>query len=52
MSGEVILATGTTKLPTFLEAGVRPNLKRWTFLADPCFARKDSGDNSIKSECD
>jgi hypothetical protein len=51
MGGDVILATGTTKVPTFLENEVRPNLPRWTFLSDICFEKNEKGNVIGKTGC-
>jgi hypothetical protein len=41
--GDVILATGTSKGPTFVESMVRAHLPKWAFLQDPCFIREPDG---------
>jgi hypothetical protein len=51
MGGDVILATGTSKVATFLEIEVRPNLPHWTFLNDPCFKKNENGDVIAKEGC-
>jgi hypothetical protein len=51
MSGDVILATGTSKVPTFMEYEVRPNLPQWTFLIDPCYTKNATGDVIAKLDC-
>jgi hypothetical protein len=51
MSGDVILATGTSKVPTFIEYEVRPNLPQWTFLQDPCYTKNSTGDVIAKPDC-
>ena len=50
--GDVILATGTTKVPTFLEIVVRPSLPQWTFLNDPCFSKDSYGNLQHADNCE
>ena len=48
--GDVILATGSTKVPTLSE--VRYSLPQWTFLNDPCFNKDSNGNVKQADNCD
>jgi hypothetical protein len=49
--GDVILANGTSKEPTFLENLVRSFLPRWTFVSDPCFLKDSEGNIQVIDNC-
>jgi hypothetical protein len=49
--GDVILSTGTTKTPTFLESLVRSALPRWIFLSDPCYTKDVDGNALLIDDC-
>jgi hypothetical protein len=51
MTGDVILATGTSKNPTFLEQEVRGSLQQWKFLQDPYFEKDKDGNIVNKKDC-
>ena len=50
-SGDVILATGTSKVPTFVEYFVRRVLPKWIFLQDPCFKKDHNGKVHLDNKC-
>ena len=49
--GDVILAKGTSKTPTFLEKLVSQFLPNWTFLQDPCYEKDKSGNPTMVHNC-
>jgi hypothetical protein len=49
--GDVILATGTSQVSTFIEEDVSKVLHRWIFLKDPCYGKDEDGNIRILSAC-
>ncbi len=50
-TGDVILATGTTQTPTFLENHVRASLPDWIFISDPCYYKNADGNVTLVDNC-
>lgn len=50
-SGDVILASGSSLEPTYVEVNVRPFLLNWIFLNDPCYTVDTNGSLSLLNEC-
>jgi hypothetical protein len=50
-SGDVIMASETSKVPTFVEENVRQILKHWNFIPDPCYQKDHLGNVTLLNDC-
>ncbi len=49
--GDVVMATGNSNIPNFLEKLVGEHLRSWKFLKDPCFSRNENNEIVRKENC-
>jgi hypothetical protein len=49
--GDVILVTGTSTKPEYIEPMVRQHLPKWKYIQDPCYSKDNNGIVKLKEEC-